>query len=235
MCWSETASVAMVAIGGGATAVTWLRGDPKAIWITMGYFTVMEGLQAVGYSYVDQCGMPENRAITLLSYLHIAFQPLFINAFAMAIAPQPVPLRMQRWIYGLSALATAALLIRLVPVQALGPCQPGDILCGASYCLISGNWHIGWEVPMNDLWRALGLPLQFPLYMAAAFLLPLLYGAWRFVAFNALAGPVLARFLTDNPNEMPAIWCLFSIGVLLIGLSPLVRVKVFGAQRSALA
>lgn len=230
MCWSETASVGMVAIGGAATAITYLRGDPKAIWITMGYFTLMEGLQAVGYAHVDQCGSPENRVITQLSYLHIALQPLFINAFAMAIAPDPVPLRIQRWVYGLCALASAILLARLIPIPALGACQPGDILCGAAWCLVSGEWHIGWEVPLNDLWRTLGLPLQFPLYMASVFALPLFYGAWRFVLLNALAGPVMARLLTNDPNEMPAIWCLFSIALLVIGLSPSIRVRFLKAQ-----
>ncbi|WP_300588836.1 DUF5765 domain-containing protein [Marivita sp.] len=233
MCWSETASVGMVAIGSAATAVTYMRGDPKAIWLTLGYFTLMEGLQAIGYSFVDQCGAPENRLITQLSYLHIAFQPLFINAFAMAIAPEPVPPHVQRRVYGLCAVATALLLFRLVPMDVLGPCQPGDILCGAAWCLISGDWHIGWEVPLNDLWRGIGLPVQFPLYMAAAFLLPILYGSWRFVVFHAVAGPGLAMLLTSNPNEMPAIWCLFSIGLLVIGLSQYIRTRVFNAHASA--
>lgn len=233
MCWSETASVGMVAIGSAATAVTYMRGDPKAIWLTLGYFTLMEGLQAVGYSFVDQCGAPENRLITQLSYLHIAFQPLFINAFAMAIAPEPVPPHVQSRVYGLCAVATAVLLFRLVPMDVLGQCQPGDILCGAAWCLISGDWHIGWEVPLNDLWRGIGLPVQFPLYMAAAFLLPILYGSWRFVVFHAVAGPGLAMLLTGNPNEMPAIWCLFSIGLLVIGLSQYIRTRVFNAHASA--
>lgn len=235
MCWSETASVGMVAIGGAATAITYMRGDARAIWLTMGYFTVMEGLQALGYSFVDQCGSPENRVITQLSYLHIAFQPLFINAFAKAIAPEPVSVRTQRWVYALSGLATAIMLFRLVPIEALGACRPGDILCGAAWCLVSGEWHIGWQVPLNDLWRSLGLPVQLPPYMLTVFVLPLLYGAWRFVAFHAVAGPLVARWLTDNPNEMPAIWCLFSIGILLIALSPFVRVRLFKAHQPVTA
>ena len=90
MCWSMTASVAMVAAGGAATGVALRRGEPRAIWMTLGYFTVMEFLQATGYAVIDQCGDPANRTITLLSYLHIAFQPLFVNAFAMAIAAEEI-------------------------------------------------------------------------------------------------------------------------------------------------
>jgi hypothetical protein len=29
-------------------------------------------------------------------------------------------------------------------------------------------------------------------------------------------GPILARLLTNNLNEWPAVWCLLSIGFLLI-------------------
>lgn len=229
MCWSASASIAMVAIGGGATVLTCIRGEPKGIWLTLGYFTVMEGLQAAGYAVVDQCGSPGNRAITVLSYLHIALQPLFINAFAMAIAPSEPSPRMKAWVWSIAMAASALLLMRLLPVDAFGRCQPGDVLCGVDWCLRSGEWHIAWEVPLNGLPNVFGIHAEFPSYLLAAFVLPLLYGAWRFVVFHLLAGPILAKLLTGDPNEMPAVWCLFSIGILMIALSPFVRHKIMGA------
>ena len=99
MCWSEAVSVAMVGVGAVATVVVAARGQPRAIWLTLGYFTAMEALQAAGYSVVDQCGAPSNRAITLLSFLHIVFQPLFLNAFAMELVPGPVKARLRRGVY----------------------------------------------------------------------------------------------------------------------------------------
>lgn len=231
MCWSAGASIAMTAAGGAAMVFSAARGDPRAIWLTIGYFTVMEALQAVGYAVVDQCGSTANQGITLLSYLHIAGQPVAINAFAMAIAPRAISPALRRTVYALAALATAMLLLRLVPLESTGPCQPGGVLCGARLCLVSGTWHIGWEVPLNDLPRSLGLTTPFPAYALAVFVLPLAYGAWRFVLFHALAGPVLADALTDNPLEMPAIWCLFSIGIILIALSPGVRYGILRAAR----
>jgi hypothetical protein len=231
MCWSAGASIAMTAAGGAAMVVSAARCDPKAIWLTLGYFTVMEALQAAGYAVVDQCGSKANQGITLLSYLHIAGQPIAINAFAMAIAPRVVAPALRRTVYVLAALATATLLLRLVPLEAVGTCQPGDVLCGARLCLVSGKWHIGWEVPLNDLPRSLGVTAQFPAYLLAVFVLPLAYGSWRFVLFHALAGPILADVLTDNPLEMPAIWCLFSIGIILIALIPRIRYGVMGAAR----
>lgn len=227
MCWSATASLAMVGIGGVATIVTFRRGEPKAIWLTIGYFTLMEALQAAGYAVVDQCGSSANQSITFLSYLHIVFQPFFINAFAMELVPAPVKARLRRSVFALCGLSALVMLLQLVPSTWAGLCRPGDVLCGAELCLMSGDWHIAWTIPYNGLLRPfenlIGIHAGFPTYMLTAFLLPLVYGSWRFVVFHAVAGPILAGFLTTNPNEMPAIWCLFSIGLLLIAISPLIR------------
>lgn len=237
MCWSATASVAMVGLGGAATVVTAYRGEPRAIWMALGYFTVMEALQALGYSVVDQCGSFGNRSVTVLSYLHIAFQPLFINAFAMAIAPVAVSARQRRLVYGVAGVCSAFILLRLVPIDWAGVCRAGEVMCATGFCTVSGNWHIAWEVPLNGLYNPLtdwlGTSVQFPDYFVAVFVLPLFYGAWRFVLFHLFAGPVLAWILTSNPDEMPAVWCLFSIGILLIGMSPFIRYQVFGAHRTA--
>lgn len=239
MCWSEGASIAMVGLGTAATVVTARRGDPAAIPMTIAFFTLMEALQVGGYWVVDECQTTANRSVTVLSYLHIALQPVVINAFAMAVTPTQVSAHKRRLVFALASLATAMLLLRLVPFDWAGSCKPGDPLCGADFCTVTGNWHIGWEMPLNDMWRALGVPFAdvfpFPFYLASVFALPLLYGAWRFVVFHALCGPLLASALTDNPNEMPAIWCLFSIGLLLIGLSPMIRGHVLGTARAETA
>jgi hypothetical protein len=92
---------------------------------------------------------------------------------------------------------------------------------------VTGDWHQAWDVPYNGLLvpleDALGTWFGFPTYILAAFVVPLFYGAWRFVLFQALLGPILAGRLTSNPNEVPAIWCLFSVGIILISLVPFVR------------
>ncbi|MDT8343195.1 MAG: DUF5765 domain-containing protein [Thermohalobaculum sp.] len=224
MCWSEAASLGMVGLGAVATGVTLMRGKPRAIPVALGYFTAMEGLQYAGYQVIDQCGTTANQAITLLSFLHIVFQPFVINAFMMELLPAPVKARLRRAVYGACALSAAVMLVQLVPIDRFGPCLPGSALCGAELCLVSGEWHIAWQVPYNGvlvpLEQALGLWSGFPTYVLAVFVVPLAYGAWRFVLFHALLGPILARLLSDDPTETPAIWCLFSIGLLLIGLSP---------------
>jgi len=232
MCWGVTVTAAMAAAGVAATVVTARRGDPPAIPLALAYFALMELLQLGGYIVLDQCGTPANRMVTQASYVHIALQPIVINAFALAIAPAPVTARMQRAVLGIAATASLLLVLRLVPIPGLGPCDPALTLCGEAVCTRSGTWHIAWELPLNAglTERLFGGYLQFPAYFLAVFALPLVYGAWRFVAFHAVAGPILALALTRDPDEMPAIWCLFSIGIIAIALSPFIRHRVMAAR-----
>ncbi len=224
MCWSETASLAMVALGGAAAAVTLRQGRAPIIPLTLGFFAAMEALQVAGYGAIDQCASPANQTITLLSILHITFQPLVINAFAMAFVAGGVRPRVQVAVFGLCGLSAIVMLLQLYPFDWAGACRPGDILCGLALCTRAGEWHLAWDVPYNGLLTpfdaALGTRWGFPTYMAATFLLPLVYGAWRFTLFHLLAGPVFAGRLTSDPNEIPAIWCLFSIGIVFVSLSP---------------
>jgi hypothetical protein len=64
-------------------------------------------------------------------------------------------------------------------------------------------------------------------YIIAAFILPFLYGSWRFTLYHLILGPFLARLSTNNPNEFPAVWCLLSIGFLLVVVKTPVRKLLF--------
>ncbi len=227
MCWNLTVTGAMVVAGAAATAVTVRRGEPVAIPLTLSYFTVMEALQFGGLLVINQCGTAANQAVTFLSFLHIAFQPFLINAFAMALVSAPVRRRFRAAVFGACALSAVVMLMQLYPFTWAGSCRLGTTLCGEALCTVTGDWHQAWDVPYNGLLvpleDALGTWSGFPTYILAAFVVPLFYGAWRFVLFQALLGPILAGRLTSNPNEVPAIWCLFSIGIILISLVPFVR------------
>jgi hypothetical protein len=177
-----------------------------------------------------------NQSVTLLSYLHIAFQPLFINAFAMALIAGGVSTWMRRAVHLAGGASATTMLLQLYPFDWAGTCNEGSVLCAAALCTVSGDWHLAWNIPYNGLVPPLpllpGTAWSFPSYLIAVFVVPLAYGAWRFVLFHALAGPILASLLTGNPNEVPAIWCLFSIGLVSVGVIPALRRAVFGTPRA---
>jgi hypothetical protein len=60
-------------------------------------------------------------------------------------------------------------------------------------------------VPYNGMLvgvdRFFGIYVGFPSYMIATFLLPLIYGAWRFVLVHAVAGGRSGRCIDDKPKQ----------------------------------
>ena len=236
MCWGIEVTAGMVVVGAAGAVVTARRGDPVAIPLTLAYFALMEALQFWGYLVIDQCGTPANRAVTALSMLHIIVQPLVINAFAMALVSPSLPARTSGIVFGLSGVASLVMLVQMLPLPQMGSCLPGTALCGTALCTVSGGWHLAWDVPYNGLLvpleHSLGTAFGFPTYILAVFVLPLFYGALRFTLLHLVTGPLLAFQLTGNPNEAPAVWCLFSVAILILGLSPAVRQR-FGVMRAA--
>ena len=236
MCWGIEVTAGMTAVGVAGAVLTARRGDPAAVPLTLLYFAVMEGLQLAGYMVIDQCGTPANRAVTGLSMLHIALQPVVINAFMLAWLAPGLGAAARRRVMGLAVAASVLILLQMLPWPWFDACAIGQPLCGEVLCTVSGNWHLAWTLPYTDVLsgpdRWLGTNFGFPTYVLAVFVMPLFYGAWRFALFHALVGPVAANLLTSNVNEAPAIWCIVSVLILGVVLIPGAR-RLFAAGRSA--
>lgn len=219
MCWSIEASAAIGVVGAVTAAVGRARGEPRAIWLTLSYFTGMEALQAVSYLVIDACGSPTNQLLTWLAYIHIAFQPIFINLISMSFIPAEVRQRIAPAVYALCIGSAAFMFLQLAPFGWMVPCNVGSVLCGSQICAVTGTWHIGWEIP----YRTFSFFVGFPTYLLVGFALPVLYGSWRFTLFHFITGPLAAKLSTSDPNEWPAVWCLYSVGLILIAVLTPIR------------
>lgn len=223
MCWSGEAS-ALIAVGGLSSAYFLKKnGQPKEIYLPPAYFVLMEGLQALTYTVVDQPQAPLNHALTYLAVAHISFQPIFINMLGMEFIDKDIKARISAYVYGLSALASVLCLMRLIPAyDLLGRCELGTPLCSHSATLAyRGEWHIAWRVLLN------GLNEHWIWYLLSAFVLPALYGSWRWVLYHLLVGPLLAALTTSDLNERPAVWCLFSTCIIAVLVNTRVRNYVY--------
>lgn len=221
MCWSGEASGVLALAGLGTAVYVAKKGESKELWIPLTYFALMELLQAATYIYIDECDNPANQVLTLFGYIHIAFQPFFVNMVAMYFIPESVKKEISTVVYTLCGIATVAMFVKMYPFVWAGVCNIGvEGFCGPQTCSVSGAWHIAWQLPLNGLMsgNVAWLPgyewgLHVFAYSLAAFYLPLVYGSWRFVAFHYLIGPFISDITTDDPNEYAAVWCLFSIAL----------------------
>jgi len=225
MCWSGEASAVLATIGLSSTAYFFYKKEPAALCYALGFFSLMELLQAYTYTVIDDCANPGNQIATLLGYIHIAFQPFFANAVSLYFIPEKVRNKIAAPVYFVCLVATVCLLLRLYPFEWAPFCYEVKTrlvlfshyaesftmpFCGRRICSLSGDWHIAWEIP------ATANIVLFNMYVVATFLMPILYGSWRMTTYHILTGPLLAWLTTSNPNEWAAVWCLYSIGLLLI-------------------
>lgn len=233
MCWNGTASGVLATVGILSTGYAVYKKEPMPLWISLGYFSLMELLQAFTYTVINQCDNPANQVATLFGYLHITFQPFFINAVSLYFINQRVARKIAPFVYTLCFVSAIIMLIQVFPFEWAGECDPSRPLCGKLLCSFRGNWHIAWSVPTNGLGNALtrtGLPFfspGFPSYVVAGFMLPFIYGSWRMTVYHVTFGVMLSQMTTNNHNEWPAIWCLFSIALLLVVVKTPVRKLLF--------
>lgn len=231
MCWSGEASAVLATVGFGTAAYVAAKGESKELWIPLTYFAGMELLQAATYVYINLCDAPPNQLLTYFGYIHIAFQPFFVNMVAMYFIPTSVKRQIAIPVYFICAAAALAMLVKMYPFDWAGHCIVGfEGFCGDRTCSVSGDWHIAWQLPLN------GLMSDYPsnpwgfryglhgfTYIVVGFWLPILYGSWRFVGFHYLVGPLISDLLTSNPNEYAAVWCLFSIALCVSVIKSPVR------------
>ncbi|HNS96819.1 MAG TPA: DUF5765 domain-containing protein [Polyangiaceae bacterium] len=212
MCWSGEASAA-IALGGLTSAYILKRkGEPKEIYIPTAYFVLMEGLQALTYIVVGECGTRFNTLFTHLAMVHISFQPIFINMLGMEFVDPGVKRRIKKYVYAFCGLVAVFCLMRLIPAyELLGRCETGGPLCShVQTCAYRGQWHIGWDVLLN------GFNERWRWYVVSAFALPVLYGSWKWSLYHYVVGPLAASLTTSDVNERPAVWCLFSTCIIAL-------------------
>jgi len=223
MCWSFTASIIFTTIGLLASIYLIRKKDDKFLWIPLIYFSLMELLQVFTYVYLNQCDLPINQILTYLGYLHIAFQPFFINMVFMHFIPKHVKKKIECYVYTICFASSILMIVQAYPFAWAKVCEAGvSAMCGTQLCSVSGTWHLAWMIPYKDFGWLFALAYTLP-----AFIVPFIYGSWKINIYHILLGPLLARLLSANPNEWPAVWCLLSIAFILAIFIPKLRKQLY--------
>ncbi len=196
----------------------------------------MELLQSFTYFVIGECSNPANQIATILSYIHISFQPFFINSLCIHFSPPNLRNKISFFAYPFCFLCVIVHILELYPFEWSEPCSQVVLfdLCGKYLCSVYGDWHISWHIPLNSISiksflfpetisKIPVISLIFNPYIIAAIIVPILYGSWRFCLYHIILGPVTSMILSSSPNERPAIWCLISIGIVGILLHTKLR------------
>jgi hypothetical protein len=194
------------------------RNGPIGARLCVAYFAAMETLQAFQYSYIGLCDNGVNQFLTILGFLHLAFQPFFANLYLSAYMTKAqkryVPL-----ILSLSLFAGVLMSNRMWKSKGDFDCSYGiEPMCGKQTCTFRGDVHLAWQMPLQHSdqdYFTPGFNLHFFMFYLPTFAL----GMWPLTLFLLFSGPFLGRVMTKHQDEIPAIWCYFSIAQLFFPLA----------------
>jgi len=218
MCFDQKSSAFFAVVGLSLSIgfYIWLKNLKFSIGVF--YFFGMELLQAIQYSFIDQCDNPINKFLTLVGYLHICFQPFFMHLMSSSCTVNRDKLLQFRVVYKLTFAWGLCMILRflLAPYSIYGysdSCNT-EWVRGESLCTYKGNVHLAWSVPLyDDIYISPNLNVHFMLMIVPYFLID-----WKLIFSGiilTLTGPVLSMLLTDNVQEQPSIWCFFSIAQII--------------------
>jgi len=147
MCFSLEMSAAFAVLM-WTYGLFWRNGPIEArlcIW----YFASMETLQAFQYSVIGQCDNPINKFLTLLGFLHLAFQPFFVNLYLGCFMTKAQKIYLPLCIC-LSLFSGVLLTNRLWKTWGDIDCTNNiEPMCGPVTCSFRGDVHIAWQMPMQ--------------------------------------------------------------------------------------
>lgn len=209
MCFSETISL-VIGITGILASIYFYHKNIYAS-IGIGYFALMEILQFFQYRVINQCNSDYNKFLTNLGYIHICFQPLFVNVWLFAFTEKP------QFVFLYMAFFAGLLLAsRLFFVRDNELCDnKNEPLCGKVTCAMSGKRHIAWNLRLRapgKNWYTPSIGLHFFMWVVPALTIFQLKPMLAIL----LTGPYLGFLLTNNIHEQPAIWCYTAIGQMIL-------------------
>jgi hypothetical protein len=190
------------------------------MFVPLAFYTLMELLQTIQYSYVNQCGSKVNRLLTEVAYMLVIVQPLLWNIVFYLRAKN----EKHRGIHLLGMVMSGVWLAQNVQARLFYAPKHANDSCGffnhAKTCTYrdSDKSHLYWRWTTNH-YR--DFTANFFMYVCLWFVPALLVPENRLFgmifAVGALMGWGITMKYGSTDLEFPATWCYMSVPILVVG------------------
>ena len=224
MCFTKEMSFGLTVLGLGVTAYLYLRGDPWSVYIPILYFTFMELYQYISFYLLDKETEKNKKEtdkylyiVTVLTFIHICFQPLFANMWFKNYIPKSNHKTIQ-FLLVLCLIAGLYMFTRFGEFQKKNTIRcnkNSEELCSATTIIEKGKMHLKYLFDMRA--PSYVTPSIF-IHFFLIFIPPLILGVRIIPYLCVLFGILLAYIITSERDEIPATWCTFSVPTLLYSI-----------------
>jgi hypothetical protein len=237
MCFTQNISYSLGLIGVISSYVMYIN---RYYYASIGifYFSLMELLQGLQYSVIDDCANDMNIFLTYVGYLHICFQPVIVSIWLYEfIEDKKKNLNYLKLIIGICLAGAILLASRVFIIEKDTLCNPKtEPTCGEKTCSISGKYHIVWNFKLRapgTYYFTPSVALHFFLYCVPFLVLGIILNNYKviimslstvFIPFVMYIAINLYLYLNDketykyynNMNEIASLWCFVSIPYILL-------------------
>jgi hypothetical protein len=227
MCYSQGMALSFTVLGICAFSLThyefWYKNprsgfeDKQKYWpraTIILFYTAMELLQTIQYSYADQCNTRMNFVLTIIAHILVCVQPALWNWYRIKKNKNTVPIFRAFFWAGIVFVVfyTASLLYGLYSPDAIFPLEEMNV--SPITCTIQGPSHICWMLPYASF---KGLEPNYFTYVLIWFF-PTLYEDKAVVikVIFWLSQIILVGLTTLSSHENNSVWCLWSIPLIIL-------------------
>jgi len=216
MCFTEKQSLSLTFIGFIVSYYVYNNNNKFELWFPILYFTFMELFQYLGYIAIRTNNKKLNKILSHLIYIHISFQPLFINIwFSNFISNKNMHYML--FIYKLCFIGGIFMLLRLYTINKNSDLCDTDVEvgCAKNTELKLGPLHIMYLFKLKA--PNYYIPSMF-IHFFLFFIPIILLDVNKIVYLFSILGPILASVISKNKDEVASIWCFISVPILIISL-----------------
>ena len=218
--WTCTSFTVMVV----AAVVAWRVGLSWRIAYGAAFLASKELLQLVLLAHSGDCNNLANRIATVLSWVHVALQPMSVLLFVSAFSRRPKLYDLPIGLSVVFAIFMATRLKELRPGGIKHACagaraDPALSMCRTRSCSKMGRHHVayGFQLESADLTSFIQVPTMFA-YFLLSFWVPLLLGDWQLALVHGSAAVASSYAFRHDLGEAAAVWCLNSFWMGLLTL-----------------
>lgn len=217
MCFGSTWSTTSFAILAMTSLAGVYRAIPSRIVLGTAFLALKELIQMLLYRHLESCN-ETNKYLTAAAWIHISFQPLFMNLFISAFSATPHLYDVPIMLCLMFAIANTFRLKEVRGAEATmctqdtrrNPCRPLT-------CSTNGKYHLayGFALYSSDISGYTPSMFSFFLLMfAPAFVI----GDWQLASINAVVATLSYTLVAHDTGESSAIWCVNSFWVAFFAL-----------------
>lgn len=222
MCFSPQISFTLFTAGAILTYLTYKDPNIRSsyMYVLFGFYTLMELLQTIQYSVVNQCDSPLNILTTEFAYLLVIVQPLMWNTIFFIRGKNDK----NKSIFKLAIVFCVIWIAMNVYSRLTYNEKTANDTCGffnnSKTCTYrdTAASHLYWKWKTNHL---PDMTANYFMYLCLWFVPPLLVPETRLsglvLTIGAIVGYTTTRMYGNNIFEFPAIWCYISVPILALG------------------